>query len=498
MTTYDYANFTASGDARAWAKQMADQAFQQAQMQGMSGNLALDQAKFAWQKVMDTAGLTGKFEDNWTFPANQWFTSQFGEWMPNGPTAGQQTMAREQQTYEQQQGYGSLYGQYYAPGTAPSQGQQTLSAQDLAMRNALGAAGVTGYYVAPGSAAGAQGVQTLQGQNQQFQQGLQTQQEQRAAQAQGQSQAMQYLQLLSNLRGPADWAKYQQVLGSTPGGMRDLVGAAMGQYVPGGGATTGMAPQAVSLQSMMGDVSGNPYYGQGGGQLLTPNVYGQNSQGMYTQQYQPSQQTIAGYQQAATQAYQPQQQWAQPGGQISQEGMWGGPKSGAAWDQYSAAQQQRQAQMPQMQTQTSGGLGMGSFGAAQPAQMFSGQQPSQYQGGQPAQYQNEQWASGAYRGGTGGLGMGNMGGQTWGSGIGVGQQQPTPQQQQQGLGNGTNLPAPNQISAQGWKNMQPSQQQMLLGMYEAQGWDKGDVQSLYNQSLPKYATNSPTAGTWRM
>jgi hypothetical protein len=61
-----------------------------------------------------------------------------------------------------------------------------------------------------------------------------------------------------------------------------------------------------------------------------------------------------------------------------------------------------------------------------------------------------------------------------------------------------NLPAPNQIAAQSWKNMAPSQQQMMLGQYESQGWDKGDVQSLMNQALPKYGSNAPTAGTWRM
>ena len=90
------------------------------------------------------------------------------------------------------------------------------------------------------------------------------------------------------------------------------------------------------------------------------------------------------------------------------------------------------------------------------------------------------------------------------------QQQPT--QQQNAMGNGTNmygaqqptqaqqmnLPAPNQIAAQSWKNMAPSQQEMLLGAYEAQGWHKPDVQALYNQSLPKYAGNAPTAGTFKL
>ena len=88
------------------------------------------------------------------------------------------------------------------------------------------------------------------------------------------------------------------------------------------------------------------------------------------------------------------------------------------------------------------------------------------------------------------------------------QAQPTPDQQQQAQGGGTNmyggqqqqynLPAPNQIAAQSWNNMAPSQQQMLLGQYEANGWDKNDVQALYNQALPKYAQNQGGAGTWRL
>jgi hypothetical protein len=38
----------------------------------------------------------------------------------------------------------------------------------------------------------------------------------------------------------------------------------------------------------------------------------------------------------------------------------------------------------------------------------------------------------------------------------------------------------------------------MLGDYEAQGWYKPDVEALFNQSLPKYAANAPTAGTFRL
>jgi hypothetical protein len=248
-------NLELSKDAQDWVNALSQQAYYSALSSGADANTALNQAKFVWQQKMDEATQTGKWNGQYNMPSLQNFASTFGTWMPEGPTAGQETMAREGQTYGQQQGYGSMYGQYYAPGTNPEQGQQTLAAQNQANQLGLAQAGLTGYYNAPGAAAGSQGTQTLAGQQQQFSQGLQTEQEARAAQAQQQSQTQAYLSLLANLRGPADWAKYQQVLGSTPGGMRDLAAAAMGQYVPGGGATTGYQPQAASLQSMMGQVS---------------------------------------------------------------------------------------------------------------------------------------------------------------------------------------------------------------------------------------------------
>lgn len=471
------------------ANQAAQQTYNQAVLAGQSDDRALAAAKFAWQKKLDEATQTGKWNGQWNNPQEQWFTGQFGTWFGEGgaPQTGQQTLAAQQQGFTQAYNLAGQYGSYFAPGTTPTAGTATQDALKQAANISQGNAALTGYLQGGGGtgniamdafntkasqadqqtylnakggdrgAAAAQyyqdvqgavrdavvkaggqfspqsmndfvygqGQQTLAGNEQQFTQGLRTEQEARAAQAQQQSQTMGYLNLLSNLRGPADWAKYQQVLGSTPGGMRDLVAAAAGQYVPGGGATTGYQPQAVSLQSMVGDVSGNPYYGQGGGQLNQPNVYGQNTTGMYAQQ----------------------------------QGYGGDPN---------ALRQQQ-------------------------AQQYAGGQPGQaqwYGGGQGGQMYDTRWTGGGQQA------QGNE--QVWGSGIGVGQQQTTPAQQQQGLGGGTNLPAPNQINAQGWKNMAPSQQQMLLGMYENQGWDKNDVTALFNQSLPKYASNAPTAGTWRM
>lgn len=396
----------------------AQNKYYEALSSGQSQQNALAQAQFAWKKTMDEAGLTGQYQGQWTQPALTNFANLFGSW--GAPTAGQQTLAGQQQQWSQGQGFGELYGQYYAPGTAPTQGQQTLGAIGQGLQNAATVAGLTGYYNQPGGTG--QGQQTLAGQQQQWQQGF-SQAQFQAQQAQlAQQNAQSYLGILANLRGPADWAKYQQVLGSTPNGMRDLYAAAMGQYTPGGGATTGVAPQAADLNTLQQQVAGTP--------------------GQY------------------------------PG--------------------YVGPQYQAQAYVPQVQQQP--GMNSAFGGAAQPgqysAQVVGGTATPEQQAARRAQLGGQQPQ------------------QTWGSGIGVGGQQASPQQQVQATGNGTNmygaqqqqynLPAPNQISSQAWNNFTPSQQQLMLGNYEAAGWDKGDVQALYNQSLPKYANNNASAGTWRL
>ena len=460
-------NTAQSSDIRAWAAQQSNAALQAAQTAQIQGNTALAQQMFAWQQKMDTAAQTGKWDGQWNNPQEQWFTGQFGQWYgPGGePPVGTQTLGAQGQYFNQGMDITNAFGQYYAPGTAPAQGAQTEAQRVANLSNAATVADLTGYYNAPGSTG--QGTQTLAGGEQQFTQGLRTQQEQRAAQSQQQSQTMGYLGLLASLRGPADWAKYQQVLGSTPGGMRDLAAAAAGQYVPGGGATTGMQPQAANLTTMMQQVAGQPvtWTGTGSvpqGQLYTPDVYGQNSQGMYAQQ--------------AGQGY-PDQTAAQTAYYNQYAGQYGGqPQQGQAnWD--ARAQQLQQYQQTMGAPNQSYGQASGTYDPNALQQQYQ-----QAQGNLQQNYQRAQ---------------GNQ--QAWGSGIGVGQQQATPQQQQQGYGGGSNLPAPNQISAQSWGNMAPSQQQMLLGMYEDQGWDKNDVQALYNQSLPKYGSpGQGSTGTWKM
>jgi hypothetical protein len=414
-----YADLLASADARAWQNQANAQG-----QQGISNNQW--QQQFDWTKQLGTAGQTGMWNGQYNMPSNQFFANTFGQWLPQGPQAGQQTLAGQQTAADIAQNWSNMFGQYYAPGTAPTQGQQTQAALQAGLGNAATVAGLTGYYNTPGGTG--PGTQTLAGQQQQWQQGFSQQQFAAQQQQLQQQNAQAYLGLLSNLRGPADWAKYQQVLGSTPGGMRDLAAAAMGQYVPGGGATTGVAPQAANLNSMLAQIQGSP------------NTY----------------------------AYPQQQNWAQQQAQFQQNPpQW----QSAQYGQPAASGTEQLAVMPN------------GYNGANMRQQYAGMQ------NQAAPQQ--QYAD-----------------QAWGSGIGVGQQAPTGAQAQQATGNGTNmyggqqqqynLPAPNQIASQSWQNMAPSQQQMLLGQYESNGWDKGDVQALYNQSLPKYGSNNATAGTWRL
>lgn len=54
-------------------------------------------------------------------------------------------------------------------------------------------------------------------------------------------------------------------------------------------------------------------------------------------------------------------------------------------------------------------------------------------------------------------------------------------------GQNLNLPLPNQINAQALQRMTPSQQQTLLGAYEAAGYNPNDVLAIFRNSMPQYA-----------
>jgi hypothetical protein len=54
------------------------------------------------------------------------------------------------------------------------------------------------------------------------------------------------------------------------------------------------------------------------------------------------------------------------------------------------------------------------------------------------------------------------------------------------------------MAPQTWNALTPSQQQMLLGTWENQGYTQDDARALFNQSLPKYATGAQGAGSFRL
>jgi hypothetical protein len=201
------------------AQQKAYQAYLNARLQLDNDTLAFNKATEAFNETITQAGLTGTYQGAPTQAALQFAATNFGTW--GMPTQGQQTLAAQNQAFTQQQALASMYGQYYAPGQTPTSGMQTQAAQQQAY------------------------TQWLQGQQQAL---AQWQAQQGAAQS--------YLNMMAGLRGPADWAQYQKVLGATPQGMQDLVRAAAGQYIPGGGATTGVGPQPITLGGFVNQTTG--------------------------------------------------------------------------------------------------------------------------------------------------------------------------------------------------------------------------------------------------
>ena len=387
MDWTDYASYLQNEQIRQAANDRATQAYNRAKLNGESEDRALAAAKFEWQKTMDVAGLTGYYNGSPTMGTQQWWTNQFGQWMPNAPQAGQQTLAGQGQAFNQAQALAAMYGSYFAPGSTPGAGTQTQAAQEQAFRQDLA--------------------------NRQLALDTATQQ---------QTAANQYLTLLSNLRGPADWAKYQEVLGAG-GNMNSLAAAAMGQYVPGGGATSGLMPQAANLNTLYGQVAGAGGYQPGGapgggGGWAAYNAGGNNLTG---------------------------------GGQSV---AWTNAAAQARGDPYATA------------------TGANPQPGMVPANVQAGQQYTPQAQNQQSAQQQYNWLNPAAGNGTNTMGATQT--------------------------NQMNLPAPNQVAAQSWKNLTPSQQEMMKGQWEASGWYKPDVEALMNQALPKYASNAATAGTWRL
>jgi hypothetical protein len=249
-----------------------------------------------FQQAQAAAGLTGQFVNP------QQFMYQPGTFIYSDPAQGGSGEIGQVQANGQIRGFGSwdqfvaaggsqdlvskiphLGGSQYQQFAQVGQGQPqtTLAAQQQQFQ---------------------QGLETTQ---QQFQQGLQTAQFGLSVQQQQQQAAQQYLSLLSNLQGPADYGNYLKVLGSTPAGLQDLVGAAAGRYMPGGG-TTGQAPQAQTLQNLVGAATGQAGGGTGANAATTGDTSGGGAAspgGMNYQDYMATAQGLPAPSQLAPQSY---------------------------------------------------------------------------------------------------------------------------------------------------------------------------------------------------
>jgi hypothetical protein len=254
---------------------------------------------------LDQATQQAYFYSNggdWTAAMNKWVADsnaayqQAGGQPQNQPGTPQETLQAQNQYFNQAQQYAQTYGQYYAP-SAPGQTAQA------------------------GTNAPQAGQQTLAGQQQQWQQGFS--QEQLNQQA-----SQQYLQLLSQLQGPADYGKYLNVLGSTPGGIQGMVGAAAGNYIPGTGST-GVSPQGQTLQNLVGAATGQAGGGTGANaqnnQSFQQGTGSASPGGMNYQQYMNTAQGLPAPNQIAPQAFNnmtPSQQQMM-GGMYQQLGYYG-------------------------------------------------------------------------------------------------------------------------------------------------------------------------------
>ena len=268
------------------ANNVFQQQYYMSKMANDNDAMALAKAAQAWKQTVDTAAMTGEFNGNPTQAAMQFYSNTFGSWAK--PEMGAETLAANQQKFGQTVTAANLTGMYNGQLTQQAQKQQS----DLAAQQA----GLLGYYNAPGTTPGGpgQGQQTLAAQQQYWAQ-------QQAEQVQADKNRQDYLQMIGQLRGPADYGQYLKVLGSTPQGLQGLVGAAAGQYQMGTGSS-GQAPVPVSLGSFMnsGATGQSQQYAAGAGPYAQPYQYQGGAPQLTPQpgqmQAQPPQQT--GYQQA--------------------------------------------------------------------------------------------------------------------------------------------------------------------------------------------------------
>jgi hypothetical protein len=355
------ANTTAANQLLSQAQQAAYQAYLNARLALDTDQEAFTKAQAAFTNKISEAGITGSYNGQPTLGARQqaadiaaqvagltgvYTPPSFGGATGGGGVGGGQS-ATEQSVQWLLSQNAALGDPNYQQQLLQSRGWIWWPGEQLGSDNRPTSGVYPGFQpttpATGGAVAGSSGgVPTLAAINQQAQlSGTYNGAPTEAAREFNAKTATDYLSLISNLRGPQDYGQYLRVIGSTPGGLKDLVGSAAGQYIPATGATTNAPTAGASLGGLVGDVTGQ-------GQFATLPV-------------------------------------------------------------------------------------VNSGGAVPYAQ-----------GGTPTSYADYQNAA-------------------------------------------SNLPKPNQISADAWNSYTDSQKKMLLGMYENQGYNVNDVQDLYKQSLPKYS-----------
>jgi hypothetical protein len=397
------------------------------------------------QMAAAQAGVTGVYQapDNSQQYLQQQYAqgvNQFGETWQGLPQSVRDQYVKElggnvqaaMQQWAQQSSQQDLAAGYTPTNTGATGPQASLQLQQMYGQYGLPTAGQS----------------TLAAQQQAWQQQYQTAQFGLQAQGQQQQAAQQYLQLLSQLQGPADYGQYLKVLGSTPGGLQGLVGAAAGNYVPGGGVS-GTAPQAQTLQNLLGAATG---YGGGGTGASTAAPPSQPS----------AQQSTGGPQ------YSGQQPPSMPGATTVQSGTlpsWGNVPTN--WNGANAGQQGYGPQYSGQQPPTQPGMTTATSG------MFPqlGSVPNNWNGANAGAANQQQPGSGTA----------SAGGMNY----------------QDFLATAQGLPPPSQIAPQSFNYLNPSQRQMLGSMYANIGYSPTDINSMYQMSLPKYAAGS-AAGSFKL
>jgi hypothetical protein len=230
----------ANAAASAAADRAAYWAYQQALLRQGDRNIAIAEARAAWDKTYQEAGLTGQYNGTDTL-AGQAQRAQL-----TGMFEGHETTAYQQQLFNQEMQ--KVANELAAAGLLGTyQGQQTLAAKAQEFQQAISAAGLTGVY-----------------------NGAPTQQ----AIAQQNSTALSLMQLQSQLQGPRNWAAYQKTFGATPQGLKDVMGAFQGRYeLPTGqGAQNTAQGGSQSVAGLGGDILSGTYGqdGQSGAATMNP------------------------------------------------------------------------------------------------------------------------------------------------------------------------------------------------------------------------------------